>query len=393
MADNIFEILIKYGLDSTKAKEAASELKKIEEQTKTTGKEGVKQQKDVKDATEKTTVSKKQLKDMVQGLRNEFPVLGRVAALAINPIAFSVAAITGAFVILKRHTAEMERSMGAITMPEITEEDVTRVERAAISYGKLAENMLAFGTNAKTAQQSLDDLRKDIQADAALRKALGFDDGTAPDRAAAEATGATAAGLQAAGLSRLARAGNVNPDNVGIAKLKAQAETAEAEKRITEQRIADLQRLKELSTGRWQNYDPRKIVGDMQFHARYKGLGSYDEALELERANLAASQGFIDQYGNVSKDRNARAAIRKEGLLDLSTASGMAREAVDIRSGIQTAEAGNLAASAKAVEKVDFTRLGEAILKMSQDFLSMQEAIEARQKAVELRERTQNRKP
>lgn len=96
MADNLVEILIKFGLDKSKATEAAAQIKDIQTASTEAGNAGVKAEAEVTEATKKTFASKKSLKDMVKELGREFPILGQLGRLALNPIAAATtAAIQG----------------------------------------------------------------------------------------------------------------------------------------------------------------------------------------------------------------------------------------------------------------------------------------------------------
>lgn len=56
-------------------------------------------------ATTRWTASKKELKDAIRGLMFQFPLLGRIAAIAMNPLTISVTALVGAVTILRNKFA------------------------------------------------------------------------------------------------------------------------------------------------------------------------------------------------------------------------------------------------------------------------------------------------
>lgn len=152
MADNIFEILIKYGLDSSKAKEAAAELNKIKDATTAAGKEGVKQEEAVEKATSKTALAKKQFKEAIQGVAAQYPGLAAAARLALNPITLSIAALTTAFVIFKDKLTEAADTFGR------TKWKNTEINQAAADWTKYAASVSA----AKSATDGLQENLKKI---------------------------------------------------------------------------------------------------------------------------------------------------------------------------------------------------------------------------------------
>jgi len=88
MADNTFEILIKYGLDSSKAREAAVELRKLEDTGKSSGNETAK-------AAENANAKFKDVKKSVELVGGELGQVGNVLRYVFNP------AILGAAVLAK----------------------------------------------------------------------------------------------------------------------------------------------------------------------------------------------------------------------------------------------------------------------------------------------------
>jgi hypothetical protein len=341
MADNQLDILIKFGLSKEKATEAAGELKKIKEQTTETGKEGVKQEAAVEEATKKTFASKKQLKDILKQIGHEFPILGSLGRLAINPIALAAAGCVAAFTLWRKRTDELAQSLGGIEMPDVRSSQVEIINNTAAAYGRLAEKMREVEINAKNARIELDNMKAGIKGNAEFMKALGINVGNQPERAQADATATVQAGLRATGERQLAAAGNISADNPEIAKLAELAKAAEAEITKSRTRLADIGKLSEINH-RMANYDPRKIWGDFRMQMRYGRVGSYSEAEEIERNSISQQQTVIDRYRSVQMDRTNRLGLYNAGKANIAAADAMTGERRDLQFGIasSTAKAG-----------------------------------------------------
>ena len=109
MADKSLDILIRILTQQVGAEKAQDIVKKVTEETQ----KSTEATKKNTDAEGKSFTSKKQLKEAIKGLSMEFPILGRVAALALNPIAFAVAAGALAFTIWRRRAEGLIQSAGA----------------------------------------------------------------------------------------------------------------------------------------------------------------------------------------------------------------------------------------------------------------------------------------
>jgi hypothetical protein len=324
MADNQFDILIKFISDPTKAKEAAAELKKIEEQTKATGKENVKQEKEGKEATDKSTESKKRFKEALKGLQIEFPVLGRLAALAINPIGAAVALATGSFVALKAAIQQSEESLSGFNIPEITD---SVVERA----GKFAEKIAQIAEASSKAKSQLSELQQTIQANADFWTALGMDLGQGPAIAKADAASSTAAGLEQAARANMAAGMNVSDSD--LAKLGVAATAAEATLKGQAERQA------------WLDEHKAGKKSAFQFAWRYGFNTSTDEAQAAENQKTAQAQAAIDRYTNTSAGRDRY----RLGLSQMREAEGILVGNVQERRSIANTTAGQMAGNFSAM--------------------------------------------
>jgi len=118
-------------------KYAAQADKEIAEGVKVVGQEEVKAAEAAARASEKAFLSKKQWKDAVKGLANEFPVLGHLGMLAINPITAAVALGASAWAIWKYRVDELAESMSRLKLPDLGQQSVSRIHATAEAYERL----------------------------------------------------------------------------------------------------------------------------------------------------------------------------------------------------------------------------------------------------------------
>lgn len=332
MADSQFDILIKFGLSKEKAGEAIAELKKI-------GAAGVEQEQAVEAATKKTFTSKKQLKDMVKELGHEFPILGQVGRLALNPIAFTTAAITGAFVIWNKRVKDLSESLGGIEMPDVGDTVTEQITKHAAAWGEFAQRMADARNASGGIKTNLDGVLSTIKANEELFKAWGIDTGNTGNEARVSALSQSAAGLRASGQARVARAGTPGSKDAeeGLAgKYSAAAAKAEIDKKAAEQRLSDI-----LTAPEGNKF--QRTASQVRFAIRYGHSMSQEEAADLERGNIAAQQGIISAAGGFARSRADRAVRRSElagGLKDIADAGGQQGEVVSLLRQIAASVAG-----------------------------------------------------
>lgn len=381
---NEFEILIKYGLDATKAKEAAAELTKIKDATTATGKEGVKQEEAVAAATKKHFTSKKELNDMVKQLGHEFPILGAAGRLALNPIVAVTAGITAAFQIWKYRTDELTKSLGGIEMPDVTEDAIERTERMAGAFKKMADALQGI-KDAKDATDKMIDLANAFSLAAGLVKP--------EDIAKGKANLARTAGsdAQAAAAANLAAAGSINPDNAAVADLKAAADESLAQIPDVRKRIEFIQRAQ--SRRSFGGFNPMKAYDDMVYGARYGGAASYEEGLGIEQAKLADLQANVSRYQNVNVDRARRIDLLLRGEAGMKTARGEFSAAAQSMGSVAGAAGGEFKSSVDQLATVDPLALAKAINNlatlMREGLRATDQALSDQQKANNIRTRQQ----
>jgi len=368
MADNIFEILIKYGLDSTKAKEAASELKKIEEQTKTTGKEGVKQQKEVKDATDKTTESKGRFKAALKGLQVEFPILGRLAAFAINPIGAAVLVAASSFRILRDAIKESQDNLSGFNLPDATESQIDRIDRYATKLGRVKNQT-------DDAKEALDDLRMEIQANAEFWTALGMDLGTGPKQAQAQAASDLAAAMLQSGQTNKQAGMDISDDE--LAKLRTGAVAAQEFLKAGQ---ANQQYLNDYRAGK------KSAFG---FGLKFGFGTSVDEAQAAQDQGVAQAGSAIGRYEAAKIGRETY--LLGEG--QVKKARGMSREALGQRFDIKTESAADAAAAGSNMGAAGFASLPQDFMLFFNTMLALQKSIDEANKELKRYQATSNRKP
>lgn len=324
MADNTFDILIRFGLSKEKAEQARAELGKLKEQTTATGQEGVKQEAAVEEATKKTFTSKSQLKAMVKGLTYEFPLLGRAAHLALNPLAFTTAAIAGAFVIWNRRVNELTKSLGGIAMPDVSTTATERINIHAAAWGLLAQKMADAANASIGIKTGLDQALATIKANEDLFKAMGIDTATKGDEARAAAIQQAADDLRASGRARIARAGTPGStvaEGITGGKFSQAVTAAMSDKSAAQARLNQL-----LEMGEKSIFNPMRHVENFRFLDRYGGM-SVDQAMGEERANIRSQDNIIkagDRFALSSESRAVRRGERAGGEADIAAADKMA---------------------------------------------------------------------
>ena len=111
MADSNFDILIRVLTQQVGSEKASDILKKVKEESVNTGKEGVKQEELVEKATAKTVTTKHKLREALKGLGREFPIVGQIGRLALNPIALAATAVAAGVGLILSKIAELNAKM------------------------------------------------------------------------------------------------------------------------------------------------------------------------------------------------------------------------------------------------------------------------------------------
>ncbi|HEX5218253.1 MAG TPA: hypothetical protein VFZ59_01695 [Verrucomicrobiae bacterium] len=294
---------------------------------------------EVTQATDKNFTSKKQLKDMVKQLGMEFPLLGQLGRLALNPILLTVAAITAGLQLFKLRVDELSRALGGIEMPDVSQSQVDRINAGSDALkrwaeaGKdvAAEQEISAGFTSRTTaiERQLGATLKLIEA----RKNLAMSEAKTPEEKADVETKADAQAAEAKrsaedarieemikkqqalrdlAAKKFAEAGGVTGPGKeeGLeAKYQEAAKAAEKELAAARDRLFGIAEHQSMS-----RYDPRRLWYDNKFSVQY-GDSTYGEAKDMERANMAQQQRIIDQYQRFKEnqaDRERKRAAKKQ---------------------------------------------------------------------------------
>ena len=309
MSDNVFEILIKFGLSKEKATEAVNELKKIQEQTKTTGKEGVKAEEAVDEATKKTFASKKQLKDMVKQLGHEFPVLASVARAALNPIVISAGLIAASLAIVR----DKLRDVGAVM--ETSNWKTDKVNAAAEAWKEYAKWIADSKSSASGLEASLKNVSEYMKTIAELGKRSGKDTDANPifARKGAETEAQlkeqAAAALRAKAKELRSKAEKAQPgaseqrDKNTQSSLDEDAAKAAAEIATLDAEIKNLENIYSPENAG----NPKYVVEHLKASAKYGVTMNPDDIIGTLKKQRSGYQGFIDlaARGKSASETNA----------------------------------------------------------------------------------------
>lgn len=314
------------------AEEADAQIA-AENATKSAIKDGTAGLNEAAGAADKAFTSKKQLKDMVKQLGHEFPLLGSIGRLALNPIAFTTAAITGAFALWNFRVQELTRSLGGIQMPDVSDDQIARIERAGTALKAYAESAAGIGKAEAKIKENFDAqlARIDTALETAKRinaakdelaKALGQTPaGTADqvaDRAAEDlriqALRKEQTDKRAAGEKLLKEAGGVTSEEKEAAiaeKYKDAAAAAREEIKAAEARKAEVLDLKDLATsGSVAAASPVNQYKAARAVLRYGKDASYDDAAAIEDATIRSQREIVAQFQSFQANAAARAAAR-----------------------------------------------------------------------------------
>lgn len=330
MADRELQVDVKLtSSDRSGATLAKKDIQEITDAAKTSGVEGVKAQTAVNAATEKTFTSKKQLKDAVKGLSGEFPVLARLAQIALNPIVLITAAIASAFAIWKKRVDDLSTSLGGIEMPDVSETQIERIKRTSEAWGELAAKTGAFSASIAKLKGDTEAVIKLIEFNESFRKALGIE---APGQSEQEKAGALsnqAAAMEAEGRAMVARAGTPGSKSAEAAlgeKFESAAKKAVTDKAGAESRLAEILAFR---SGEMNPLEQAKFGAEYAF--RYGTTMTGGDAAALERANIAQQQGIIDRAKEFSMTTGDRAGRRAQ----IEAGQGMISDAGKLRGQVE----------------------------------------------------------
>lgn len=264
------------------------------------------------EVTTRWTASKNQLRAAFRGLSAEFPALGRIASLALNPITLAVSGIAAAFKIWSDRMREANRVLGGMELPDLMKLPPDRITAAAEAWmmyaealGKVAEKAASVEENSRKAKAALD-------AKWELLESLGGGGGrAAKDRARQEAAeqARNAANLGLRGRAKLREAGGIGvaakgDDQAILDDMAAQAEVARTEISDAEGNLADIQDFK--GKPWWKR---ALSFGQMGRLYRRYGLEA-GSASEIERRRISGFQPAVDRFNRFRGQMPGRDALR-----------------------------------------------------------------------------------
>jgi len=347
MADNNsreFKIIISSDASALVAcgAQSSAALKGVTEEAKNSAKAQKEADKEAAEAAKEAREQKHSLKSAVKGLKEEFPELAHLAKLALNPIAFVVAGIGGAWALWNKKIEETTRLFANVELPNNKAMEPGHINAMAEAWAKYAETVektvrsldsvdAVYKHVLDTIDQALARQKALIAAQKAFNDAATSADTPAGQRAKLSAdaqaevatTGAELAARQkkidaeqnqAADLDKDAakkreeashiRVASQKDDTETLASYKANAEVAEKEMKEREERRTKLIDYKG-GTGTWVD---SMWVKAQQF---YTGL-TVDEMIGQEDQGIASNKRTIDAYSGRLKRQPGRDKSRAE---------------------------------------------------------------------------------
>ena len=121
---------------------------------------------------EKSAVSHRDLRAAAHGLREEFPLLGHIASMAIHPIGLAVAAAASAFAIWKMRVDEAVNALGGFEMPDISDRKIGQVTAMAEAWKSFKEAFEGAVKGYNSVEQAADRAIKRMEHEAELQKKI-----------------------------------------------------------------------------------------------------------------------------------------------------------------------------------------------------------------------------
>lgn len=134
-----FSIKIVTSAELKAAQDSAKALQDVGTAGKESGEMQKKAGKEIEEVEKKALASKKDLRAMVRGLALEFPVLGHVARIAVDPLARTVMVVTAAFAIFAARVREATRAMSQAVLPDISPQKIGQVTAYAEAWNAFRE--------------------------------------------------------------------------------------------------------------------------------------------------------------------------------------------------------------------------------------------------------------
>jgi len=376
--------------------QARDGLKGIAADAKGAGEAGKQAGNEIAEGGEHGLVSHKALRQMVKGLKADFPELGHLAHMALHPVTLITFAAVSAFEIWHKRVEQLTESLGGIEMPDISDEKVGRVIKMADAWEQfnkaLAETVKAHqGVSAESeravkaieaeakqkekllaADKGVElaklELRRASITDAEYQKEkLGIEDRyAAAGLKVAEATNQKmlgekarhAANLEIDSQAKMREAAGIHVGSEEADKLTLAS--AEKAAKWAEEKLKEVKERQDwLSDYKGGAMDQ---FGALKFYTRYGGM-SIEGAKAAEEANAASLEKSIAQYNRLLAAAPGRQEARKR------------REELQTEAGKEAGEARGIEAELRADEAA--VRRGAAVDRRAAQSESLARSIQA----------------
>ena len=278
---------------------------------------GKKGMEDVTGATDKAFTSKQQLKAAIKQLGHEFPILGQLGRMALNPITLVVAGITGAFVIWNARVRELQRSLEGIDLDAL-EKHKKGVDAIAQGWRDVAEAAMkareAYNSADSVGERALKGINDEFNAKIKnaktdQEKAVLEDE---RDRRLAAQRQKNIEALKAESDAKMKQAESIkvaSAEEDDATQRQLQSNKAKAQKDLEErqQRRSDLA---DMEAGLPGMNPVAKQAAYYEFYKRYGNNASIADAYAMEDAGIAEAKDIIGRADAFDKRRPERDRLR-----------------------------------------------------------------------------------
>lgn len=303
MADDTLDIYLRIITQEVGQEKADAILKRVREETKESSRataQATEVTKENTKAVEKQLSSKQQLQGALRGLSSEFPILGRVASMVLNPMTLATAGLVAAFQIWRSRVDELAKSLAGVELPQMGQTEVNLIEKYARQMGELAEKTDLTREAMRLLKQELDDIASIEESG----KLFGIEPGSEGALAKMEAREKMAQALEERGSALVQAAAGIQPDDPKLqADQKAAADAAAKTMAESQQRLAELAEWQDAPT--W-----RRPYDDFRFRMRYGYGTTYDQARAMEQGRITSAQQVLGQYAAFQTGAQRRAQLR-----------------------------------------------------------------------------------
>ena len=325
MSDARLDILIAFGLQDDAAREAVKQMDSIKESAGETSieyagltdatKKYIKELQKQGDETSSLTEKKHALHAIIRALGPEYAELGHMATLFFNPATASIAALIGAFTILREKLSDAVSEVQQFQFPDPAMMKADRLDAATASWNKFAQAIQAAATAYSSAEGSAN---RAIQAiDRHLKQ-----------------SGALLSAQKTRDLAALeAGKDNLSPEDYAAARISIegaysgaeQSLESGAEKQRARQRDMERANLLISGTNKKSQADKMKIgtaANDAQVEqAALQGIAELEAQIKQAESDMALAEGVESPIG-------AMKFLWKFGLVDPEKVSAVQQSAI-----------------------------------------------------------------